>query len=281
LYRNRNSGTFLLNAPPDRAMKAAQPVLPLSFIDAGDLAAPALLLLHGLGSCAEDWRPQIEHFAATHRVLAIDLRGHGRSQKLGPAQSVQQMAEDVARLVRQLDLGPAHCVGLSMGGMVGLQCALSAPSLLRSLVVVNSTPHAQPDSWSLRAAYAARLLMVRCLGLPRTARVVARRLFPKPDQHALRQRFVERVAANDKTAYLAALSAIRRWSVRAELARIALPVLVLSGDRDYTTVTQKQAWVQAIPRARLEVISDSGHATPLDQPQQFNQALARFLRSIQ
>jgi pimeloyl-ACP methyl ester carboxylesterase len=74
-----------------------------------------------------------------------------------------------------------------------------------------------------------------------------------------------------------ATRAILGWSVRARLGEIACPTLVISGDRDYTTLEAKAAWLGELRHAELVAIADSGHATPLDQPARFNHELERFL----
>jgi 3-oxoadipate enol-lactonase len=68
------------------------------------------------------------------------------------------------------------------------------------------------------------------------------------------------------------------WSVQDRLGELALPVLVISGDMDYTPPAHKEAYVRLIPGAELVVIEDSRHATPVDQPEAFNTAVCEFLR---
>mgnify|MGYP001951949000 FL=1 len=106
------------------------------------------------------------------------------------------------------------------------------------------------------------------------------RLFPKPEQGELRQKMAERWAKNDKRAYLASFDAIVGWGVQERLSRITCPTLVVSADRDYTPVALKEAYVKLLPDARLVVIEDSRHATPLDQPQRFNQTLLDFMTTV-
>ena len=85
---------------------------------------------------------------------------------------------------------------------------------------------------------------------------------------------------NDKRAYLSSLDAIIGWGVRAQISKITCPTLVISGDRDYTPVASKQAYVDEMVNARLLVIEDSRHATPMDQPEAFNRQLLQFLAEV-
>jgi pimeloyl-ACP methyl ester carboxylesterase len=119
------------------------------------------------------------------------------------------------------------------------------------------------------------------LGLPAQARFVAARLFPKPEQAELRALAAERIAANDMTTYTRLMLAIRAFDVTHRLSEIACPTLVIAGDRDTTVpLRAKQYLASHIPGARFELIADSGHATPVDQPEAFNQLVMDFIESV-
>lgn len=238
---------------------------------------PAVLLLHGLGSSSLDWQPQIEHLARHFRVYALDLRGHGQSAPLRAPVSMAELAGDVADFIRALDIEPCVLVGISMGGMLTFQLLADHPELLRAAAVVNSAPSFPLDSWKIRAQVWLRLVLVRALGLPTLARLLAGKLFPKAEQQALREQLIERIAGNDRTSYLHAMRAIPGWSALPRAAQADIPLLVVAGDRDYTPLAYKRAYVGQLRNARLEVIEDSGHATPLDQPQRLNQLLQAFI----
>jgi 3-oxoadipate enol-lactonase len=93
----------------------------------------------------------------------------------------------------------------------------------------------------------------------------------------LRTLVTERLAENDEKAYLNSFSALQGWSVEECLSDIRCPTLVIAADQDYTPVSYKEDYIRKIPNAELAVITDSRHATPLDQPDRFNTALAQFL----
>lgn len=240
-----------------------------------------VLLVHGLGSSTLDWEYQIPHLRQSRRVLAIDLRGHGRSDKPRQRYSMSLFASDVATLIEHLGLAQVHLVGISMGGMVGFQLGVDHPHLLRSLTIVNSAPEVKArnaaDWWML----AKRWSLSRLLSLQTIGKGLGRILFPYPEQAELRAKVEQRWPQNDKRAYLASLDAIIGWGVREHLDRISCPTLVISADRDYTPVSLKQAYVAQMVDARLLVIERSRHATPMDQPQRFNAALDEFLDQVE
>lgn len=236
-----------------------------------------LLLLHGLGSRSEDWAFQVPAFARHYRVITADMRGHGRTSKPPGPYSVSMMADDVAGLLDALGVDAAHFVGLSMGGMIAFQFTVDRPERVRSLVIVNSGPALVARTLRERWQVTQRLALARLFGPGRTAVFLSQRLFPKPEQGDLREQFITQWTQNDRYAYLAAMRALVGWSVLDGIDAIRCPTLIISGDRDYTPVEAKRGYTARIPGARLEVIADSGHATPIDQPERFNELVLAFL----
>ncbi|SEM39997.1 Pimeloyl-ACP methyl ester carboxylesterase [Pseudomonas sp. ok272] len=239
-----------------------------------------LLLVHGLGSSTLDWEKQIPELSRHYRVIVPDVRGHGRSDKPRERYSIAAFSADTVALIEHLNLGPSHLVGLSMGGMIGFQLAVDHSALLKSLTIVNSAPqvklHSADDYWQ----WFKRWSLMRVLSLATIGKALGSKLFPKPEQADLRQKIAERWAKNDKRAYLASFNAIVGWGVQERLSKVTCPTLVISADRDYTPVALKEAYVKLLPDARLVVIDDSRHATPLDQPHRFNQTLLEFLTAV-
>lgn len=239
-----------------------------------------VLLIHGLGSSTQDWEPQIPDLSKEFEVIAFDVRGHGRSSKPRQRYSVKLFADDTAALVRALGVGPAHVVGISMGGMIAFQLAVDAPDLVRSLVIVNSGPAMPIRTFAQRMMIWTRVAIVRIRGMRAMGQVLAAKLLPKPEHAALRAAFIERWAANDPTAYLSALHGLVNWGVMDRLAGITCPVLVLSADQDYTPIPIKQAYTAMMPDAELVVVEDARHFMPIEQPAPFNAALLKFLTRV-
>lgn len=244
-------------------------------------AGSPILLLHGLGSSGKDWELVAPRLAARHRVVLPDVRGHGRSDKPAGAYGVPLFARDIAALCDRLGLASLHIVGLSMGGMIAFELAVTRPDLVRSLVIVNSGPDMVPRTLGFRAMLGIRLLLLQLLGPAALARTIARKLFPKPAQAELRRSIEERLAQNDRDVYMRATRGLIGWTVLDRLSEIACPVLVLASDHDYTPISAKELYVARLPDARLEVIKDSGHASPGDQPELVADAILRFLTRIE
>ncbi len=236
-----------------------------------------ILFIHGLGSSTRDWEQQVPLFSKHYQVVTFDTRGHGKSDKPPGPYNISLFATDTAELIKGLDLPPPHIVGISLGGMIALQLAVSVPDLVKSLTIVNAGPEFIVRTIKEHLLVLQRQFIVRLLGMRKMGEVLSKRLFPKPEQEKLRRLFVERWAENDPRAYRDAMRAIVGWSVTDLLSTIQCPTLVIAADQDYTTVALKEAYVARMPRAELEVISDSRHATPVEQPEKFNKALMAFL----
>lgn len=157
---------------------------------------------------------------------------------------------------------------------------MDEPGLVKSLCIVNSAPEVKvcsaDDYWQGQALTPARVLSLATIG-----KALGDRPFPKPHHQAdLRRKMAERWAKNDKRAYLASFDAIVGWAYRNDFR--GLPVQPWSSAP--TTTTPRGAVeirVKLLPDARLVVIEDSRHATPLDQPEVFNATLLDFLKTVE
>ncbi|MBB5606784.1 MULTISPECIES: alpha/beta fold hydrolase [unclassified Janthinobacterium] len=262
--------------------------VPLHYLDLG-LGKPGgegepthhepILLLHGLGSCAQDWQPQIEALSPNYRLIVPDMRGHGRSPAPEGAWQIADFANDIFNLMDQLDVPRAHVVGFSLGGMVGLEMANLAPGRIASLCLINSQPFQGSKPPALLFAYWLRRTVIATFGLKAMGKIIGKKLFPDPEQQPLVERFAAQMADMDKRAYLAALDAIFHWQIEVRFDALTMPVRILAADQDYTPVASKQAFAAQFPHCEFEVIANSRHATPLDQAQRVNTLLRSFLSS--
>ena len=192
-------------------------------------AGEPILFLHGLGSSTQDWEFQRDVFAADYQVILVDARGHGRSDKPRDLYSVSIMAQDIITLLKVLEIDAVNVVGLSMGGMTGLQLALDAPDLVKRLVVINAVADLVPKTLRDHFVVWQRLAIVRLFNMRGMGKFLANRLFPLESQAAARPIFVERWAQNDKAAYIAAFKGLVGWSVLDRLPEINVPGAVFSG----------------------------------------------------
>ena len=193
-------------------------------------------------------------------MITLDLRGYGQTDHPPGPYSIRQMSEDVVALVDHLELSSFHLLGYSLGGAVALQLAVDHAHRVDKLIVVNSQPSFIPTEWRQKVEYHMRKIVVSAMGVQRLAPVIARRLFPNPDQQELRDLVIDRYSQNNAQAYLATLDALATWSVASQLNELHMPTLFIAAEHDYTSVEDKKRYVVQIPNARMVVVENSRHA---------------------
>jgi 3-oxoadipate enol-lactonase len=244
-------------------------------------AKAAVVLLHGLGSCGDDWGMQVTELAHLYRVITPDLPGHGENGPSEPVGTVESMAQAVSGLADALGANPVHVVGLSLGGAVALQWAIDRPDQVRSLTAVNTFARLSLARRGL-LRMAGRVLLLLTGRMESLGDWVARGLFPGPDQRELQRLAAARIAGNSWRGYLQAALAVARFDCREGLERIKAPTLVIAGEKDTTVpMGPKLELARRIPGARLEIISGSGHVTPIDAAPRFNALLLGFLEEVE
>ena len=239
----------------------------------------AVLLLHGLGSSSKDWEYQVDALSQHYRVIVVDIRGHGQTSKAKGRYSIELFAHDIADLMERLQIDLFHIVGLSMGGMLAFQLALDIPERVKSITVVNSGPGFVSTSRKLKLVFAIRLLALRLFGLKAVAPKIAEGLFPKGSNPTLANTFIERFNNNDKSSYIKSMKALLKWSVLSQIESINCPALIITADRDYTSIASKKSYVTKMPKAKLVVIENSHHALPVEKPEKFNLIVIDFLKN--
>lgn len=236
-----------------------------------------LLLVHGLGSSADDWAFQRDEFARHHHLLLPDLRGSGRSGKPHESYSIAQFATDLWALVDALGISQIDALGFSLGGAVALEMALMRPQRVRRLVLCNALANYRTDTWHKWIEAHLQVALVHTLGLRRTARLIAKRLFPLPEQAPKRQRVIDVVGANAKRPYLATMHALIGWSALERLSALQAATLIIAAEHDYTALADKRVELMHFPQVEFVVIPGSRHGTPFDAIERFNSCVLEFL----
>jgi 3-oxoadipate enol-lactonase len=241
----------------------------------GDACAPVLLFSNSLGASLEMWEPQVAELSRHFRLLRYDTRGHGRSSVPPGPYSIAMLAGDVISLFDHLNIQRAHVCGLSMGGITAMWLAIHHPERIDRLVLANTAALiGPPDNWTKRAA------AVEQDGVASIASsVVARWLTPEyaqahPEQVA---HLVAMLSATDATGYAANCIAVRDNDLRAEVARISAPTLVISGSGDQATPPADGRFLNQMIRGSRYLELDAAHLSNQEQPDRFNQALRDFL----
>lgn len=239
-----------------------------------------LLLVHGLGTGAADWENQLPALSPHFRVIVPCLRGFGESERPPGPYTMGGFADDLIQLMDALGIDRFHLCGVSMGGAIAFELAARWPGRVHSLIVINSQPSFALDTVKKRLLFGSRRWLARILGLERLARLQARLNFPGREYASLRASLRGRFH-NTPGPYLAALDAVGNWQVLSELHRISAPTLFIAAEHDYTSPAEKAYFASLLHDARVEIVAGARHAVHVERPDQVNQIMLRFLRSIE
>ncbi len=242
---------------------------------------PDLVFLHGWGMNGDVWESVTPSLAKNYRVTAIDLPGHGRSVGDPGRYDLKNLAEQV------LEVTPpgATLVGWSMGGLVAAQMVLDNPGAMNRLILVASAPKfVRDESWpdgmeaelldnfagDLREDYrntVKRFIAIQSMGSDN----------PREEQRVLRDR-VFRHGDPQIAALEGGLKILHEADLRSQLAEIAIPMLLLTGEHDSLFRRKAAERAQLLnSNSKLVVIKGAGHAPFLSHEKEFLNELNSFL----
>lgn len=234
--------------------------------------ARRIVCLHPLASSGRFWDPMAEALGGSatgwSTLLAPDSRGHGRSVWDGAGFAVDDMADDVAAVIRATGTGSAGIVGMSMGGCVALSIAIRYPDLVDRLVLCDTTSCYGPDrkeKWEARARYAR--------ATPREDQVAFQvdRWFSerfRAARPAEVSRVVELFLETDSEAHAAACKALGAFDVTERLPEVKAPTLIVVGEHDTATpVDMANTLAYGISNSELAILPGASHLSLLEHRQ--------------
>lgn len=251
-----------------------------------------LLFLHEFAGDHRSWEPQVRHFAASFRCVTYAARGYPPSDVPADAAfySQQRAVDDAVAVLDGLGIDSAHIVGLSMGGFTALHLALQHPGRVLSSVIAGVGYGAHPDQQeSFRAESEAIAVAFESEGAagiaPRYARGPARVQFQSKNPRGWAE-FAAALAGHSSLGSALTMRGVQAarpslYGLRAELAKISAPVLILVGDEDEGCLEPALMLKRTIPTAGLVVLARTGHTANLEEPAVFNAAVDRFLAAAQ
>jgi pimeloyl-ACP methyl ester carboxylesterase len=244
-----------------------------------------VLLLHGLAGHAEEWAETASWLTARCRVIALDARGHGHSDRFPGDVSSDALVADAAFMVEALGLPPVIVVGQSFGGLTAVSLAARRPDLVRGLVIVEASPAGEDDDVEEAAHDLGTAL--REWPVPFPSRREAEAFFAA--------RFGGRLAAE---AWASGLEQREdgwwpRFDVRViiqmlrqaspnwdEWERIRCPTMVVRAGRGFVDPAVAEAMIARLPTAKLTELPDAAHDLHLDRPGEWQQTLNAFFDSL-
>lgn len=244
----------------------------------GPADGPVVVMSHSLACASAMWDPQMAALTARYRVLRFDTRGHGGSEAPDGPYSVDELAEDARGLIRALDLGPVHFVGLSLGGMIGMALAVGHPGLVRSLVVCDSMCETNDAN---RAAVDGRIRIAESEGMSALVRPTLERWFTpayiarRPPALAAVEQMIR---ATPVAGYVGCCNALKTLDLKDRIRTITAPTLVVVGEDDPATPPAAAEVIRGqIHDSALVVLPEASHLSNVEQAGAFNAALVAFL----
>lgn len=253
----------------------------------GPRDAPALVLIHGLGGSTRWWDQVVPTLAQTHRVIRLDLLGHGESAKpSGDGYSIPDQARRIGETLDQLGVRHAVVVGHSTGGSVATALAELHPDLVTALALIDSGPRL--DAF-ISDGFVGNLLFVPVIGQLlwrlRTDSILRKGLdtaFSRPGYQIPRQ-LVDDVRATTYHALTATSQAsdtyLEQSPLPDRLARLGKPLLVIFGQDDRRWHSSSAAHYRTVPGVRIELLPAVGHSPMLETPPRTAALLLNFATS--
>lgn len=238
-----------------------------------------LLLVHGLGASADLWSNQVWEFSKERRVIALDLRGFGRSEKPADADSyrIEKFADDIIVLAQQLGLQKVDYLGTSMGGFIGLVAAAKKPALWDRLILCHTS------AWMAipKDILDSRLKALHDLEMDDYGALVAEQALGPNAHSVVLEWLAETIARNDHEAYRRVLTeGLAHFDFREEVKSIRQRTLVVVGECDRVIPPEHGAQLaEDLPSSKLVSIPDVGHLSYVERPETFNHAVLEFLSS--
>jgi pimeloyl-ACP methyl ester carboxylesterase len=250
-----------------------------------------LVFVHGLSGCWQNWLENIPHFARSHRVIAVDLVGFGESEMPHWQIGVEGYGRFIDAFLGEIGVERAPIVGNSMGGFISAETAISHPSRVEKLVLVDAAGGPTAREWQNRygstLSRAARLAApIIAAGLARSEHLVRRpglrrlllyKVAAHPDR--LRPELCFEVARGAaKPGFMDALKSIFEYDYLDRIPDISCPTLIVWGAKDEIVPVQDAfEYERLIPGARSVIFEDTGHVPMLERPARFNRVLEEFL----
>ncbi|MFC1977237.1 alpha/beta fold hydrolase [Chloroflexota bacterium] len=246
-----------------------------------------LTLIHGAGDNLEAWWNQVPVFSGHYRVLIYDVRGYGQTEPPSGEYSSDILTQDLYELLKTLGVSETYVLGYSMGGRVAVGLTLSHPELVKALIIANSgvapAQRSQEEMQEMTKLRQERVKTVEKHGLEPIMDESTAMVFSPgwPEQNPAVFEHYKRIRLrNDPEAYLVAARAMVRGMPPADVSGIGCPTLIIAGEKDSLMGAESgRASQELIPGSHLKIMA-TGHASAIENPQEFNSIVLAFLAGL-
>ncbi|MFL5843447.1 MAG: alpha/beta fold hydrolase [Solirubrobacteraceae bacterium] len=262
----------------------------VNYVEMGE--GDALVFIHGLSGCWQNWLENIPYFARSRRVIAVDLPGFGASPMPAEKISINGYARIVDELLDSLGIERAAIVGNSMGGFIGAELAIEFSTRVERLVLVSAAGLTTAEMHNDRAlavlrragnvlAFGSAWFGTRSDRLSRRAglRKALMLMVAAHPEWLPAPLAAEQVRGSGKPGFLDALEALGTYPLQDRLERIEAPTLIVWGEKDrLVPLRDADRFLEAIgDNASKVVYEDTGHVAMLERPGRFNADVEKFL----
>jgi 3-oxoadipate enol-lactonase len=239
-----------------------------------------LVMVHGLNGDLTGWVLIMPEFAKHYRTIALDVRGHGGTDKPDQPYSVKGFSEDLHEFMRKLEIPKAHIFGLSMGGAIAQQFALDHPEMIRSLILASTfsyiDDHARQAFNRLKACLAEG-------GYPAFFDEVVKLAFTpgyiSANPGPIAELKKKRIAINSPAAIGRATDACLALNLKNQISKIAIPTLVVSGRKDvFTPLHLAEQIHRSILGSEWKILEGVGHNLYIEKAPELAEAVLEFLK---
>lgn len=233
-----------------------------------------LIFLHGASWDMQQWKRQVEHFSSSYRVITLDARGHGKSYLPPGNVSPTIFWQDVVAMMDFLSISKAIICGLSMGGHVAIQAAIYAGERVERIILIG-TICTNRFNFFERIVVPINRLSLRLMPMSWIAWSVSMSMGSfSPEAKP----YIRKVVGNlNHEAFNRVWKAVTSMESRDGLSKITCPSLILIGEHDSMTRRQQQYIHEHIQNSILVIIKNAAHGTNLDNPEQVEKEMERFL----
>jgi pimeloyl-ACP methyl ester carboxylesterase len=240
-----------------------------------------LVLIHGVGGDSTEWSEVTPEMSKEVRCIAVDLRGHGKSEKPDMPYTQDMFADDIAALLDILKISKAYICGISMGGFVALKMALTHPDKVDGLILIDSAARMPAKSIQVAGAW-GKAFAEKGLQAYIDAEIkdIFHPMFAQRHQDA-----VKRFADSMKTREAKTSARVQQGYMKSppvmekDIKKIKVPTLIIHGREDQVVpVEEAELMHKEIQNSQIAIIPFAGHAALMERRDYFIDLILYFIR---
>lgn len=255
----------------------------VSYTDDGKSGAPSLIFIHGFPFNKSMWNHQVEVLKNKYHVITYDIRGHGNSDNGNENFSIELFAKDLISFMDLLKIDKTMLCGLSMGGYISLNAISDSPERFDALVL--SDTQCIADTTEAKEKRMNAIKNIRDAGVEKYADESIKNLF-SPESFITRKNAISDVRemiikTSEQSLCNALLALAMRKETCSKLQEIKIPVLIMVGKEDIVTPPAAALLMhEKIKNSSLHIIEHAGHLSNMENPDEFNKQLKKFVSSV-